>query len=563
MDTLSYEIWDVPLDQEITNEGDYYQDPSLPDDQITYLYTALPVDQSLPSNIDAQLVQQLYLYSDADGDYYDGEEDHDPWDPNDHHCYDYTPTGIPYEVICDECTTCTPGGGTRMRSKKRNFIKEATEYLKSIGINPKDLYAEAMKISGNPDELVADDATTRKNPANSMAERRYRPGGHLAVHDNDANRDVDLRDVTVKTRRFFNLHTAKTNGVGNFTISGTYNKKATVLVKFKNDYATIRGINGKLKIWQYVFPVKRNLGSFERTDMENITTIFNTDFVDNSNATMQWVAATALNNVWQMRAYCNANNIPGPPANLTIWVSSAVTQFASTPMLSRVTDHNLIRQALEQYLSGWSNILDLTSIMQSLVPDITLRYGSGGHAVPILSRQINNNFFHEQAHSIHYIFVGPIYWTQEIAYTVIHNGYGNKTDAGAGRVAVVEAWGFYIGNLYNSQFYATLNAAQISSDERQQLEDQIPNDNVSYTSSGTSSQGWIPAGLLYDLTDFGENTSLTTVTDNVFSYSVQNVFSGYAFGSAANVQDFKTNLLLYNGNLQATPVNQLVTSYHY
>ena len=62
LDTLGYEIWDVPLDQEIENEGDYYQDPSLPEDQITYLYTALPVGVSLPSGIQAQVLQELFLF---------------------------------------------------------------------------------------------------------------------------------------------------------------------------------------------------------------------------------------------------------------------------------------------------------------------------------------------------------------------------------------------------------------------------------------------------------------------------------------------------------------------
>lgn len=220
LDTLGYEIWDAPLDQEITNDGDYYQDPSLPDDQITYLYTVLPVGESLPSNIDAQLVQQLYLFSDADGDAYDGE-DADPWNPNNVHCYD--PSGL-YEIVCDEnytgCRDCPYR--TTARTKKRNHIKEATEYLKSIGIKPTELYNEAMKISGNEDEIIIEKTNGRITSLNT---RRYYPAGHLSVFDNSAFTNINLKGVTVKTRRWFNLHNTTTDGNGNFAINGSYGKK--------------------------------------------------------------------------------------------------------------------------------------------------------------------------------------------------------------------------------------------------------------------------------------------------------------------------------------------------
>lgn len=131
LETGGYEIWETPLDQEIANEGDYYEDPSLPPGEITYLYTALPVGESLPANIDAQLLQELYLYSDADGDSY--AEDQDPWDPNNAHCYIYENGQPMYEIACDEnftgCLDCP--FRTSARTRRPNRIKEATAYLKA------------------------------------------------------------------------------------------------------------------------------------------------------------------------------------------------------------------------------------------------------------------------------------------------------------------------------------------------------------------------------------------------------------------------------------------------
>lgn len=292
--------------------------------------------------------------------------------------------------------------------------------------------------------------------------------------------------------------------------------------------------------------------------MEHIDYPFVNDNVSSSTTTMQWVAATVMNNNWEMRVTCLANGIPQPPANLRIWVSSAITQDASTPMLHYISNTSLGLQVIIHFLGPVAQ--DLLHIVQLLAPDITQRYGLG-HAAPKSSQEINNDFFPEQAHAVHYTQVGNNYWESEIAYTVWHGGYGDKSDNDAGRVAVVEAWGYFIGNTFNANKYDVLRPA-ISFSERQQLENQIPDDNISENFATNSSRGWIPFGMLHDMTDNGENFGFTGVNDNVNTYSIQQIFRGYQ-PDASTIQMFRNELLNRNGNSQATQIDQLITSYHY
>lgn len=54
-------LFNVPLDYEIVSEGDYYQDPSLPEGAIPYQYTVVPVDYVFPDGITFEKLSDLYL----------------------------------------------------------------------------------------------------------------------------------------------------------------------------------------------------------------------------------------------------------------------------------------------------------------------------------------------------------------------------------------------------------------------------------------------------------------------------------------------------------------------
>lgn len=489
---------------------------------------------------------QLYLFDEENIEGgFDGDiEDEDPWVPDPGDCT--TPQWDPSCMCFVQC-----------RTYKENAIKEATRFLKANGINPQDLYNEAMLISGNEEEIIDENAT-------AITAGKYHPAGKISVRDNDANINVPLKGVTIKSRRWFNLSNTFTDVNGNFRINRGYRKKATVLVKFKSGAAKIKGINGLLKEWQYVFPTKKNIGLYTKSDMENINYLFNYNANASTNEAMHWVAAHAANSVWDMYRECQVNGLAIPPANLNIWVSSAVTVDASTPMLRRIANPSNVSGAIDIFLAsspvGWP-VLSLKRIIQSNLPDITLRYGVNNGANTRRSADINNTFFHELAHSLHYQQVGNSYWGSVIDYILHNRGYGNRTEPDYERIAISEAWGFFIGNTFNEIKYNTTNTATIAVRMRDQLEFQTPDDNVAFQFSSNSSRGWIPFGMLHDMRDNGEPTG-TGVIDNVNIYTIPQIFRGYQ-PTVATVQGYRQEVVASNGNLQATEMGQLVTSYRY
>ncbi len=53
----SLELFDYPLDYEIIEFGEYYQDPTIPSEEQTWLYTVVPVDYSFV-NIEYEILEE-------------------------------------------------------------------------------------------------------------------------------------------------------------------------------------------------------------------------------------------------------------------------------------------------------------------------------------------------------------------------------------------------------------------------------------------------------------------------------------------------------------------------
>lgn len=55
------ELFDYPMDYEIANEGTYYHDPSIPEDQITWLYTTVPADYDFNQSITYEILDSCFI----------------------------------------------------------------------------------------------------------------------------------------------------------------------------------------------------------------------------------------------------------------------------------------------------------------------------------------------------------------------------------------------------------------------------------------------------------------------------------------------------------------------
>ena len=137
--------------------------------------------------------------------------------------------------------------------------------------------------------------------------------------------------------------------------------------------------------------------------------------------------------------------------------------------------------------------------------------------------------------------------------SVINNlGYGEKTNFGAGRIAISEAWGNYTGSIFTNDRYRNDDPVQADK-EIARLEYQMPGD--------TNPELWIVFGMLYDMTDPTE-PFFTGVTDNVDAYNTAQVFQGLQ-PNVTTVRGYETQVLAQNNQLQASQFEQLITSYRW
>lgn len=546
---LGYELWDEPLDQDLDYSGDYYHHPGLPD-SLNYFYTLIPANYSIIQTVPHSVLGQVVLFDEDAGDEQDPEDvPEDPWIPAPEPCIE-----LPYCEPYVYCPPCVNRIKTSQGQKPEDLVKKTTKYLLDAGVNLVELYNEAMRLAGYEDEVIDDHASGR-----TASSHRYYPSGYIRVNDNSLNQDVPVKNTRVKARRFFKMKTVQTNNSGYFYVNKGFRNKATIIVKFKNDWAKIRGINGSLKVWQYVTPVRKKLGTFEKTAMENRNHTFGYSSNANSMAALQFAAAHCINTLSEMRQYCNNNGLlgyaPGSGYKLNIWISSVHTQGASAPMLRSIANTSLVSNAINYLLPAIGSAAK--RVVQNYLPDVTLRLqdssGNTRHAA-----NLSGTFFHEFAHTVHYNKVGNNYWVNLITAIVTNGGYGNKNSLGSGYVAVAESWGFFIGPTFNRGKYTsnlTLANDELNFLEFQRRDDSVPVANF----NGSFSRGWIPWGMHHDLIDSSE-PSITLITDQVSGYTINGIFKGFHQGST-NVQNLRAAILANNGNNQATQVNNLVTSY--
>lgn len=570
------ELFDVPLAYEVIEDGDFYQDPSIPEDQITFQYTLVPYGYPLPSYIPYSILDQVYLFNEDDGE----AQEPDPWtsgggcDPAPYQTSGQQSTNS----IIPICEYTAQNGG--------DPVIAATQELIDQCIQPYEVYAAATEISGFEEEAPF---------VNNIAARsqRYYPQGTLSVFNTDINAPEPLKGVLVKSRNFMKLGVTYTNANGQFYIGKPYKRKAMMIVKFKNDRATTRGINGVLKVWQYVFPVKHKLGRFYDNGLQNVNYTFPRDLNPHSETARKWAAASTMNAVWDLDQFNQENNLATFP-RLKIWLSSRITSYASTPMLNYILAPGIGSPEAQVEYTIVSGILDKLLFMvpyagQALVvlkrvlemnkPDVTLRYGGDQTGNTIPSREIYNTMIHEFSHATHYWGLvqqqsfggGSQYWWNNAKYVIANGGYGERTNNGAERTAVIEAWGFFAGNTGNAFKYNTgvfagnANAINIAADEIRQLENAVVDNSWSISTfvngPGFTSyyRGWIPCGMLHDFIDNGENP-FTSINDNVNTYNINGVFRGFRFTNNT-VQEYRQQLLNQNGNLQANEVNNLVGQY--
>lgn len=582
-ETEDLELQDYPMDYEVLQDGDYYQDPSLGSEDFGWLYTVVPVGYNFPSGIQHQVIDSLYL-------------------PEDN------------EILEDMAESMAAGAQyiAFYQDGRRSITRTDLEHdvtLTSDCVCP-DPNLECVLPPDCFDPPPPPPGGGGGGGGGGSHDPRI-PRGAIQIQDQSLCggpvNNVPVRQARIVCKRWFKIDRLYTNDQGQFVSSKKFKNKVKVNLKTKNQFAVVRKVRG-IRLWQMLFPVKRRIGVFDQGDLANINFLFTkpNPTAANDPELPYWVAVTTHNSVLEYRQYANEFGIGLPPSGLKIFVTNWGFQrgAGAAPMWNKCSslssDFSTFQEYIEFYVAMSTYVFqaNLFGILKNQM-DLVIGYAAtnGDYNCRLTSASLKSIAYHEIGHASHYAQAGCDYWqayrvriANELTTSFGADPYGDGTETNAGVVAVGEMWGNHCEKLFSERHYANplretfailqgvfvndgspiFNYAGI--DTRR-----IPGLNANFASIenfnptinqlfGTTvdPHQWIPQGLPYDLfdnrNDFNFNINLPV--DNVAGYTAQQCFNALQ-GDVRTVPAFRDRLLQQNGNNQAAAVTNLFFRYGY
>ena len=555
-DDNDIELQDHPMDYEVIQDGDYYQDPTVNVEQIPWLYSVVPVGFVPPTGIQYQIISNLHI-------------------PN---------NNLDVESMAESLVSGASYQVTYVKGVPYVYRTDVTGIEPILQLPVPCYSTEEDPCNGGGGGIAPQPNVDPKIPRGILSVNNQLDCSVLI-------NNVPLMQVRVVCKRWFKIWRGYTNNTGNFLCDRKFKNRVKIIVKTKNSFAKIAKVRG-VRLWQMVFPVKKRIGVFDQGAVANINYIFIKPA--NADATNKdlpyWVAATQHNSVIEFRNYStetNGFNLPVPPSGLKImitnWGESRGT--GSAPMFAKCGVTTVGSQWLSFFLSvpafmpvgyGPLGIIVRKNVDLSLsyLPIARLDYNCG-----LTSAALKNIAFHELGHAQHYGQAGCTFWGAYRGAIITElsklnqlnlQPYGSGNDATtAPIIATGEMWGNHCEFIYSNRHWArTVPQARIQGVDfinaigglncyLNAIENFNPN-------AAADIWRWIPQGLPYDLGD-DANDNINTVNrpiDNVFGYT--NLQSFNALGSdILSIAAFRNRFILLNGNAQLTQVNQLFTQYGY
>lgn len=417
-----------------------------------------------------------------------------------------------------------------------------------------------------------------------------KPAGNIYVHDTNLNTDVPVRNTRIVAKRWFKIERTYTDNNGHFQCTKRFKHKVKVNVKFKNQYASVRGMRG-VRLWQMLFPVKKTVGVFSGdkssiTYIARLTQTFafvpgygNIDVTTSNKSTRYWAAATTLNTVQEYRDYAITEGIGLPSTGIKIVLSNWGHGSGATPMFAKRASNDLPMELISWYSSPPVQIISAIVFTLKHQIDILGSYNFGGFS-DITSDVMKELFYHELTHCAHYEKLGNSWYTtflnSELVEIVsnISSGfapYGDGTNSQSAIIALGESWAYHIGHYFTNLRYGM--ASSDWSDQGQDYFNGVPISGLSshlillenFSPYRTEDPfHWIPTGLYYDMMDARNDATaiprIVNIDDQVSGYTNDQFYNAFS-SSIYNLGSYKTNLLQQNSNRQSAEINTLFTAY--
>ncbi len=537
-ETRDLDFDDYPLDYEIIEEGGWYHDPSIPDDRPTWQYTVVPPNFEFP-NIHYEILEELvlapyYSYLTAEayritGNDYESEGNPEiPCDPQ--YCGSWPCcllVAMPCNEPCGNDPACVPG---------------APDWPKCLEII----------IGGGGGGGQSTNDCDCPIPSNT----RF-PAGCIQVEDTQlGNEGVRHLKVVVKDGLFQRVRT-ETDDNGCFLVEKQHSKKVKIKIKFQNEKARFRAIR-ELEIdniLEYAQVMKHRI-ILNNPPYNNVHVLYNQNNNLSSHERARWYASTGNNALHEYYEFAGQDGITLPPQTLDVLITPSVEGEAA-PMFDEMSVNPLTLingTAQLYYFMNWEQAWPpftpglgafttlLTAYLAFWAPDIV--YNHGGENEP--SDQIKDTYYHEFAHASHYNALNSNqYWMNNILYVWDQGGYGNGTQPGAGRCAVIEMWGFHMGPTYADRQYELDHSFELPSAP---LLDRQQNRHVNRLERRGDYRiiaGFIPGGLCHDLIDDnfnplpGASENVNITNDDVTGYQNASIFTKMTsnISSPSNLRD--------------------------
>ena len=528
MDAQGLELMDAPLDYQILLEGDYYQDPSIPDSVPTWQYAVVPVGFTYPAGIQYQLLAQIHIPGDS-----------------------YTAVETEAELLAS-----SGGGGNTANANggvQPNGLDCGAGYHYDYDTHtcvantdcPTGYYwnGNACVVDPPPPPNPPAPAPDAAVPAGGITVDETQPLAGLVQSSTPGVKyyRAPIRKALVVARRWFKIERVYTDDNGKFQFTKHFKHKVRINIKFKNDDAIVRGMRN-LRLWQMLFPLKKTVGVYS----SNKTGIdYNFQKYDNSvhaKGTRYWAGATVHNAVQEYKGYATSEGIGQPAAKVRILVTDEAGYGAgSTPMYNKRALDDLPLDFAILYIGntiGGVGGLSLGSVAVVLKHEVDIAISfngpSGGYA-NFKSDDLKTSIYHELTHAGHYNIMKGSWYNQfvnaEIAeiiknFNSTYSPYGYGTDSNAPIIALGESWAYYMGHYMADLRYGALGSCQ---KEQQGGDSYGPTCDISSTGHShidvleffdpnlaSDPFHWIPKGLYEDLIDATNETF--PVTDNVSGY---------------------------------------------
>ena len=292
-ETEDLELQDYPMDYELIQDGDYYQDPTLGTEDFHWLYTVVPTNYNFPQGIQYEVLEQLYL-------------------PENN------------ETLEDLAESMTLGGHyqSSLLNTENHIVK-----IKRIDVQVNDFIFDSNPCDCPPTIECLPDPNCEGGggggghgggggnpPAPTLPSGIYLEEQTVC---NQPTRVLPLRQVNVVAKRWFKFWRGYTDDNGKFTVTKNFRNRVKVIVKTKNGNARVSKVRG-IRLWQMLFPARKRIGVFNDSELPTIRYVFTkpTDGSASNKELAYWASATTHNSIIEFREYTTEFNLTQPPNNL-------------------------------------------------------------------------------------------------------------------------------------------------------------------------------------------------------------------------------------------------------